>query len=55
MKTASKQLLSQSQRAEVAKQAAAKAWRTMQSKAYQRAAAKSPKAVQTFLASRKSA
>jgi hypothetical protein len=47
-----KKTLSPAQRSEVSRRAANAAWKTMHSAAYKRAAAKSPKAVAAFLASR---
>jgi hypothetical protein len=50
-----KKLLTAAQRSEVSRRAAQAAWRTMHSKAYQSAAKKSPAAVQSYLANRKTA
>ncbi len=47
-----KKHLSHAQRSAISRRAAANAWKTMRSKAYIRAANKSKKAVQTFLANR---
>lgn len=57
MKTATKSAkkssaMSHARRSEIARKAAKSAWKTMNSAAYKRAAAKSKKAVQTYLANR---